>query len=404
MKHTIAIIGGGAAGFFGAITAATAFPDSRVVLFEKGKHVLGKVRISGGGRCNVTNAAPTLSDLLKGYPRGARFLKHLFPRFSNQDTIRWFAERGVELKTEPDGRLFPVTDSSGTIVDCLRRQAQKAGVELLLSTGIRQLEPEAEGFLLQTTEGDFHASRVLVTTGGHPQQDGYSWLTRLGIATEPPVPSLFTFNVPGSFLRDLPGVSVPEALVRIAGTSFQYAGPLLVTHWGLSGPAVLKLSAFAARELAAGGYRFQCLVNWTGEKPEPAREQLEHFRKANSGKQLGTVAPFALPNRLWRAFLAESGNREDLRWSDLTGKPFHKLHETLTNSVFEVEGKTTFKEEFVTCGGISLSEIDPKTLQHKKIPGLFFAGEVVDIDGITGGFNFQAAWTTAFIAGSSIGL
>lgn len=404
MKHTIAIIGGGAAGFFGAIAAATTFPDARVVLFEKGKHVLGKVKVSGGGRCNVTNAAPTLAELLKGYPRGARFLKQLFPRFSNQDTIRWFAERGVELKTEPDGRLFPVTDSSWTIIDCLQREARKAGVEIRLSEGIRRLEPKDDRFELTTTEGTFTATRVLITTGGHPQPDGYEWLTRLGIQTESPVPSLFTFNSPTSFLRELPGVSVPDALVRIAGTSFQYNGPLLVTHWGLSGPAVLKLSAFAARELAAGGYRFQCLVNWTGEKPEAAREQLELFRKTNAGKQLGTVAPFGLPNRLWRAFLAESGNREEMRWSDLTGKPFHKLHETLTNAVFQVEGKTTFKEEFVTCGGVSLSDIDPKTLQHKKIPGLFFAGEVLDIDGITGGFNFQAAWTTAYIAGLSIGL
>ncbi|MDQ1087994.1 NAD(P)/FAD-dependent oxidoreductase [Siphonobacter sp. SORGH_AS_1065] len=405
MKKTIAIIGGGAAGFFGAISAAEAFPEARVVLFEKSRNVLSKVRISGGGRCNVTNAAATIPDLLKGYPRGAKFLKNLFPRFSNQHTIEWFQSRGVPLKTEPDGRMFPASDYSETIVRCLQLQAKNAGVELHLSTAIKAIQKTEEGFRLTLNEGQiFQADRVLVTTGGHPQITGYDWLSELGIAITPPVPSLFTFNLPDSFTRDLSGISVNEALVRISSTKFQHEGPVLLTHWGLSGPAVLKLSAWAARELEENNYRFTCLVNWTNQKSEDARTALEAFKKLNSAKQLGTVAPFQIPNRLWRTLLAEVEISEQLRWVDLNGKPFNRLFEMLTNNAFEVQGKTTFKEEFVTCGGVTLSEINPKTLESKIVPGLFFAGEILDIDGITGGYNFQAAWTTAWIAGQSIGL
>ncbi|WP_420152284.1 NAD(P)/FAD-dependent oxidoreductase [Siphonobacter sp.] len=404
MKKTIAVIGGGAAGFFGAIAAAETYPQARVVLFEKGRNVLSKVRISGGGRCNVTNAATTVADLLKGYPRGAKFLKPLFPRFSNQHTIEWFEQRGVKLKTEADGRIFPTTDSSETIVRCLQQQAQQAGVELQLSTPIRQIRPVATGFeLVGTDETIFAVDRVLVTTGGHPQLTGYQWLSELGLSILSPVPSLFTFNIPDSFTRELPGLSVSDALVRLAGSKLQQEGPVLITHWGLSGPAVLKLSAWAARELAETNYQFTSLVNWTNEKPEAARTSLEAFKKLNAGKFVATVAPFGIPNRLWRALLVENEIKDQVRWVDLNGKLFNRLLENLTNGTFQVQGKTTFKEEFVTCGGIALNQLHPQTLESKAIPGLYFAGEVLDIDGITGGYNFQAAWTTGWIAGQSIG-
>ncbi|MFT4030898.1 MAG: NAD(P)/FAD-dependent oxidoreductase [Siphonobacter sp.] len=402
-RKNIIVIGGGAAGFFGAITAAESFPNAKVVLYEKSRGVLAKVRVSGGGRCNVTNAAVSVAELLKGYPRGEKFLKPLFHRFSNQDTIRWFLSRGVDLKTEPDGRMFPKTDSSETIIHCLTTAARQAGVDVCSRLGVQQILPTDEHFqLILSDQTTIQADRVLITTGGHPQATGYEWLTQLGISVRPPVPSLFTFNIPDSFLKNLAGVAVQRATVRVAGTKLQQTGPVLVTHWGLSGPAALKLSAWAARELAERAYQFTILVNWINEK-DP-RTLLEGFKKEHAGKLLGTLAPFGLPNRLWRAFLLETGLAETLRWIDLSGKPFNRLTELLTNCPFEVRGKTTFKEEFVTCGGVTLSDIQGQTMESKKIPGLYFAGEILDIDGVTGGYNFQAAWTTAWIAGKSIGL
>lgn len=402
----IAVIGGGAAGFMGAITAAETFPTAKVTIFEKSRNVLSKVKVSGGGRCNVTNAAPSLPELVKGYPRGAKFLRPLFEIFNNQHTIQWFESRGVALKTEPDGRMFPTTDSSETIIDCLQQAAQRAGVEVRTSAGVNAIVAEGEHFLLRLQSGEeLMVSRVLVTSGGHPQLSGYDWLATLGLEIETPVPSLFTFNAPKLPLKDLMGVSVGKVGVKLAGSKLTEAGPMLFTHWGVSGPAVLRLSAWGARELASKNYQFMSLINFTNQKPNEVQEQLTSMQRDVQwkGKFVPTQAPFGIPQRLWKQLVELANIPDTMRWADLPAKNLHRLVEQLTNFQLEVQGKTTFKDEFVTCGGINLANLHPKTLESRHVPGLFFAGEVLDIDGITGGYNFQAAWTTGVIAGRSIG-
>ena len=393
----VAVIGGGAAGFFAALSAAQHHPSAHVVLFEKTAKLLSKVKISGGGRCNVTHHCFSPSALSKHYPRGGKQLKKAFGTFQASDTVAWFESRGVALKTEGDGRMFPVTDSSQTIVDCLVREAERHGIEVRLQSPVRELTPLAPGgFTLNGERFD----RVVVATGGSPKREGLAWLEALGHAVADPVPSLFTFNMPGSDITDLMGVVVPDALVRIQGTKLIQQGPVLVTHWGMSGPAVLKLSAWGARDLAERGYAFSVQVNWIGianeaEVNAAIDDAMPDIRK----KKVANACPFELPKKFWAFLLARADVPADAVWLDLGKKAKNKLVNTLLNDVYEVRGKTTFKEEFVTCGGVVLSEVDFATMQSRVVPGLYFAGEVLDVDGVTGGFNFQAAWTTGFVAG-----
>ena len=403
----IVVIGGGAAGFFGAITAAETFPNATVTILEKTRTVLNKVRISGGGRCNVTHACFDNRQLVKHYPRGEKPLRNLLNQFDAAATVRWFESRGTALKTEADGRMFPATNTSETIVDCLLGTARRLGIEIRTSCGVSALtrQPDQNGWLLTLLDGStLLADRVLVATGGYPQLPSYNWLPDQAEPLLSPVPSLFTFNVPDSPLLPLAGVSVPDAGVYIVGTKQEQRGPLLLTHWGFSGPAVLRLSAWAARDLAIVDYRFTLRVNWVPTLNDTTlRAALQDFRQHNGRKQVLSQNPFGLPSRLWQAMAQESGIVDEQRWADLPAKPLNRLADRLTNSQFQVVGKSTFKEEFVTCGGVSLGGLHPQTLESRAQPGLFFAGEVLDIDGITGGFNFQSAWTTGYVAGLNIG-
>jgi len=406
-SRQLAIIGGGAAGFFGAIAAAEADPTATVTIYEKGRQVLQKVRVSGGGRCNVTHACFDHKKLVTNYPRGDRWLRPLLTQFDAAGTVRWFEGRGVALKTEADGRMFPTTDSSETIIDCLLGTARKLGIRIQTSSGVERLEPlPSGGYELQFFTGErVQADRVLVATGGYPQAPSYGWMPEQNEPLETPVPSLFTFNTPNNPLLSLAGVSVPMARVQVVGTKQQQSGPLLITHWGFSGPAVLKLSAWAARDLANCNYAFTLRINWMPDKNEDQlREAMGTFRQQHPKKQVTSQNPVGLPARLWEAFCAEAGVAEGLRWADLPGKAQNRLIERIGNSQFVVSGKSTFKDEFVTCGGISLGAIHPQTLESQAHPGLFFAGEVLDVDGVTGGFNFQNAWTTGYVAGKHLGL
>ncbi|SNR57717.1 hypothetical protein SAMN06269173_10460 [Hymenobacter mucosus] len=404
---TVAVLGGGAAGFFGAITCAESNPHLRVVLLEKTGKLLSKVRISGGGRCNVTHAADTAAQLVQHYPRGAKQLKEPFKQFGAVDTVRWFERRGVRLKTEPDGRMFPTTDSSETIAQCLLQAARVAGVEVLTQTTVEHIEPLAEGGFQLTLTGAhaqiLPAARVLIATGGAPKSEQYEWLRRLGHSVQEPVPSLFTFNVPESPLRELPGVSVPRARVRVAGEKLEYEGPILVTHWGVSGPAVLKLSAWGARRLHELQYQSTALVSWIPDYTEDTlRQQFAAFREQHGKKVVTTNPLFGLPQRLWRTLSEHAGIGPETRWNELPSKLQNRLIENLLRTALPVRGKTTYKDEFVTCGGVALSEVNMQTMESRRVPGLYFAGEVLDIDGITGGFNFQAAWTTGYLAGQAM--
>lgn len=397
----VGVIGGGAAGFFAALSVKAHHPDAQVTLYEKSNKLLAKVRVSGGGRCNVTHACFNERKLAAHYPRGERFLRKSFGVFSARNTVDWFAERGVTLKTESDGRMFPVTDDSSTIIDCLVREAERLGVTVYMGTGVSRCEKAANGFALELANGRTeHMDRVIVTTGGHPKLEGYAWLKQLGHTIVSPVPSLFTFNMPAEPVRELMGVVADPARVRVIGTDLESTGPLLITHWGMSGPAVLRLSAWGARIAAEMGYRFTVQVNWLGGLSEDGvRQRFTEEQEAMRRKHAENANVFALPKRLWGFLLAKAGIRSDDVWGSLPKKERNRLIDLLTNDRYAVQGKTTFKEEFVTAGGVSLAEVDALSLQSTKVPGLYFAGEVLDIDGITGGFNFQAAWTTGFIAG-----
>lgn len=404
MQKTIAVIGGGAAGFFGAISCAQANPAARVLLLEKTSKLLAKVRVSGGGRCNVTHHCFVPSVFSQHYPRGAKQLKEAFKKFGAQETIEWFAARGVALKAEPDGRMFPVTDNSETIVNCLLQEARRLGVEIRTNAGVAEVLPQEKGFVLLLLNGEkLQADKVLVSTGGNPKSQGYDWLRKLGHTVQEPVPSLFTFNAPGSPLLPLQGVAVPHARVRIAGQKLEYEGPVLITHWGYSGPAVLKLSAWGARLFHEQKYTFTVLVQWLPDQTEESlRADLQRYRQEHPKKTVSTNPLFGLPQRLWRSLTELAEIPEATKWAELPGKNTNKLLEALLRMPVEVKGKTTFKEEFVTCGGIDLREVNMKTLESRLVPNLYFAGEVLDVDGITGGFNFQAAWTTGYLAGQQM--
>jgi len=402
----ILIVGGGAAGFFAAIHAAEAAPGARVCLYEATAHPLAKVRVSGGGRCNVTHACPEPRELVKRYPRGGRELLGPFTRFGPRDTIAWFEARGVTLKTEADGRMFPDTDDSATIIAALRTAADRAGERLFTSMGVRSLARAAGGVgfdVIFTDDSAATFDRVLLATGGNKGSAGLAIAAALGHAIEPPVPSLFTFHIADPRLVGLEGVSVPDAATSVPGAKLAERGPLLVTHWGLSGPAILKLSAWGARDLAARDYRFPLLVSWTGETLAKTTETLTAWRLANPRKQITTLNPFALPSRLWeRLVAAVPGLAVDAQWAGVSKENLQRLAARIAASEFAVEGKSLNKEEFVTCGGIRLREVDFKTMESRLVPGLHFAGEMLDIDGVTGGFNFQAAWTTGWTAGRAL--
>lgn len=402
----IAIVGGGASGFMAAITAAETFPEANITILEKSKTVLNKVRVSGGGRCNVTHRPHELRFFIKNYPRGEKLLRKLLHDFDAEATVQWFEKRGVTLKTEADGRMFPVSDSSHTIIECLIKTARNLGVDIQTSINIESFSKNEGIFKLNVVGGKWiEADRLLIATGGYPKGEGFEWLQEHRHSIVSPLPSLFTFNTPDSYLLPLAGVSVQDAVVKIMGTKHEWRGPLLITHWGFSGPAVLKLSAWGARDLAEKKYHFTCRINWLPDLKEDAvRDFLLGERTKTAKQQVSSHSRFGIPSRLWKMFTEKAEISETLRWGDATNKVLNRLTELLTNSQFEVKGKTTFKEEFVTCGGIALGDIDPETLQSRSVPGLFFAGEVMDVDGITGGFNFQNAWTTGYVAGKNLGI
>lgn len=409
----ISVIGGGAAGFFAAVNIAEQCPQCKVTIIEKTARILDKVRISGGGRCNVTHACFDAKELCKNYPRGSRELIGPFMQFQPADTIAWFKQRGTHLKTEADGRMFPTSDTSQTIIDCLTNAAQKAGVAIITQTGIvglcRQTTADnnlqqAPQWQLTSSKGEkWEADAVLVATGSSPRF--WEILKGIGITIVPPVPSLFTFHVRSQMLHDLAGISLPNVMLTAsnAPSTLKTSGPLLITHQGISGPAVLRLSAWGARFFCEQEYRFPLQINWTGHHtPQEMSEQLHENRQLLAKKQISANSLYHIPARLWRRLIEAVLPNPDMKWADLSNKQINDLVRQLTQCDCYVDGKSTFKEEFVTCGGVKLSEIDFKTMECKQHKGLFFAGEVLDIDAITGGFNFQAAWTTGFIAASAI--
>ncbi len=408
-KTRLVVIGGGAAGFFCAVNAARLNPLLEVIILERSSKILSKVKVSGGGRCNVTNACYSIADMIKKYPRGSSFLKKAFHHFFTTDTIAWFAARGVVLKTEADGRMFPVTDNSQTIIDCLVKEADKYHVEIMMNKEVKELvitEQTAtdKKFNLQFADGSFlQADYVCIASGGYPKITQYSWLQKAEHNIEEPVPSLFTFNMPGNAVTALMGISVENVSVKIIGSRLAEEGPLLITHWGMSGPAILKLSAWGAKELAANNYHFSILVNWIPEFNENSlRDKIQKLRFELAPQKIMNRNPFSLPNRLWEYLLNRSAIHPDMRWADLPAKEQNKLIKNLCADEYAVKGKTTFKEEFVTAGGVQVTEIDFNTMQSKKYAGLFFAGEIMNVDGITGGYNFQNAWTTGWIAAKAI--
>lgn len=399
----IAIIGAGAAGCFAAANIPYREGQEVVVLEKTGK-VMQKVKVSGGGRCNVTHDCFDVPELLTRYPRGKQLLRKSLYQFTPANTIQWFEERGVQLKVEADGRMFPITDDSQTIIDCIWQQMMRNNVQVLYHRQVTALQPAGGKFNISFTDGSMLvADKVLVATGGFPKADQYKWLLDIGHTIQSPVPSLFTFNMPGHPVTELMGVAVSMATVKIAGTKLTQSGPLLITHWGMSGPAILKTSAMGARDLAERNYTFTCLVNWLNDVTDnDLRDTLAQLRREQGKQQVHHKNPFDLPKRLWEYLLKQCGIAEDTRWGELPAAGQNKLIEALLRDSYAVKGKTTFKEEFVTCGGITLGEIDAATMQSKLHPGLHFAGETIDVDGITGGYNFQNAWSSGFIAAGSM--
>ena len=387
-----AIIGGGAAGFFLAINLKEMVPEMGVTIFERGKRVLTKVEISGGGRCNCTNSFAEVNDLQDVYPRGHRLMKRLMKGFSHEDAYRWFEAHGVKLTTQEDQCVFPMSQDSHTIINCFTAEAKRQGVEVRTETKIESLD--------DLSDYDF----IAVTTGGQPKAERLQWLAEKGHEIEEPVPSLFTFRIDDEKLHALMGTVVTHATAMIPGTKLRAEGPLLITHWGMSGPAILKLSSYGARLLAEQQYKAKLAVNWTCLRDTEVMEALGELMVRCAQKQLTSVAPCGLPTRLW-AYLAEKclGERASGRWGSLNKKELNRLANMLSGGDgYELAGRAAFKDEFVTCGGVALQAVNPATLESKHVPGLYFAGEILDIDGITGGFNFQAAWTTAYTVAQAI--
>ncbi|MFG6105526.1 NAD(P)/FAD-dependent oxidoreductase [Leptothoe sp. EHU-05/26/07-4] len=404
-KQRVIVIGGGAAGFFGAIAAAHATPNAIVTLYEAGPECLAKVRISGGGRCNVTHHCFEPSQLVQNYPRGGKALRGAFSRFQPQDTVDWYRNHGVKLKTEADGRMFPVTDDSATIVDCLIKTALKAGIIIKTRSPVKQVSATEPGFLVGLKEGNVKCDRILLATGSSPQ--GHRIAKSLGHTIEPPVPSLFTFTIKDAALRQRSGLSMDpvEVKLKLPGQKkpLSQTGPVLITHWGLSGPAVLKLSAWGARALHGQRYKGTVLINWLPQLTQDNVRALLHTAREEGGKRaIANHNPTPAPKRLWTYFVQRAQIDPQAQWTTLSNKAINKLTQELCQGEYFLQGKGVFKEEFVTCGGVRLKEINFKTMESRLCPGLFFAGEILDIDGITGGFNFQSAWTTGWLAGHGI--
>ena len=398
----IAIIGGGAAGFMAAIVARRTNPASKVTIFERAQKVLAKVEITGGGRCNVTNSFAAITDMKQAYPRGHKLMKRLMKTFSHEDTYRWFEQHGVPLVTQEDECVFPKAQDSHAIINCLVRQANELGVTICCRHRLVNIHRTEDGRLKLEFENGSHRvfHRTIITTGGSPNGRGLQYLAQLGHDIEPPVPSLFTFNIKDRAFCDLMGTVVEPVVTTIPGTKLRAKGPLLVTHWGVSGPAVLKLSSYAARLLAENDYKAPLAISWTGELTrQEVEENLLKLQTANPRKQVATLHPFGLPSRLWLYILSKLGVDAMKPWAEIGRKTLNRMIETLVNDQYIIAGKGAFRDEFVTCGGVSLSSVNSKTLESKVCPNLFFAGEVLDIDAITGGFNLQAAWTTGVVAG-----
>jgi predicted Rossmann fold flavoprotein len=405
-SNKLIVIGGGAAGFFCAINAARLNPSLQVLILEKSNQLLSKVKVSGGGRCNVTNSCEGISALAANYPRGAQFLKKAFHQFNNADTVKWFEQRGVQLKAEADGRIFPVTNSSQTIIDALIAEANRCKVEVIMKASVSEIIKQDEQFQVILEDArKYTANNICIATGGFSKESQFEWIKKLGHQIETPVPSLFTFNLSDKNLTQLMGISVPLVKVKIVGTKLVQTGPLLITHWGISGPAVLKLSAWGARDLAKLNYHFSVLINWLegdGFTETSLKEKLVEWRISMASQKIMQRNFTSLPARLWQFLCHISDIDAETRFASLTSKAENRFIKNLTAFEVAVKGKTSFKEEFVTAGGVSLSEVDHTTMQSKVCTGLYFAGEILDIDGVTGGFNFQNAWTTSYIAASSI--
>ena len=397
-KKNILIIGGGASGFFAAINCAIQHPEAKITIIEKSQKLLAKVRISGGGRCNVTHHCFENNELIKNYPRGERELRQVFAQFTVTDTIEWFAQRGVKFKTEPDGRMFPESNNGETIITCFLSEAQKHLISIKLGEEVLSINQSNETQLIvETTKQTTVVDAVICSIGGHHQMKNYEFLKKCGHTIDNLIPSLFTLNLPQSNIKELMGLSVKYGTVKVIGTKHQYTGPVLITHWGLSGPAVLKLSAFAASDFFKLNYQTGISVNWAGTLHE---EEVKNILSQNNTSKalIVNTALFEIPKRLWEYLLLKAEISLSKSWIELGKKQLQKLAYILVNDTYEMHGKTTFKEEFVTSGGINLKEVNFKTMESKLVPHLFFCGEVLNIDGITGGFNFQNAWSTAWIA------
>lgn len=400
LHFDVVIIGGGAAGFFAAINIAEQNPKLHIIVLERGKEVLTKVKVSGGGRCNVTHAEFIPQELVLNYPRGEKELLGPFHQFMTGDTIEWFEKRGVALKTEDDGRMFPVTDSSQTIIDCFLNEAKRLGVEVLLNHSVKAIEKIDSFFKIETNQNHFSAKKVLIATGSNPKI--WKLLEGFGHTISQPVPSLFTFNIKDERINDIPGVVAQNVEVKVVNTDLRSEGPLLITHWGMSAPSILKLSAFGALQLAKYDYKFQIEINFIRMSSEDCMEILKTLKQDLAKKTVYKSTQFDLPKRLWQKLILTSGMNEESKWADVNKSQIENLANQLTSAVFNVDGKSTFKEEFVTAGGVDLKEVNFKTFESKLHKNLYFAGEVLNIDAITGGFNFQNAWTGGYIAAKSI--
>ncbi|MDP3437576.1 MAG: NAD(P)/FAD-dependent oxidoreductase [Bacteroidales bacterium] len=400
----VAIIGGGAAGFFAAITVKESYPGSSVTIFEKGAVPLSKVKITGGGRCNLTNSSPSIEELSLAYPRGGRQMRGLLREFDNFDTINWFESRGVPLVTQEDGCLFPASQDSQSIIDSLVGQAKSLGVVISTGMEVSSLSKAPDDMLELHFKDDIIQpalfEKVIVTTGGSPKRRSLDWLAALDHKIESPVPSLFSFNLPGDNITELMGVVVEDVILSLEGSKLKSAGALLITHWGMSGPAILKLSSYGARLLNEMGYNFKIHINWVNQ-PDTSKisGELNQIIQMSPNKQLYSVRPYGIPSRLWRYLLWRCELKEDKKWCEIGKKGVNLLTDALSNDIHRVNGKSSYKEEFVTCGGVSLSSVNISTLESKCVKNLYFAGEVLDIDAITGGYNLQCAWTTGYVAG-----
>jgi predicted Rossmann fold flavoprotein len=398
----VIIVGGGAAGFFTAINLAEKNKNLKIAILERGKEVLTKVRISGGGRCNVTHACFVPNDLVKFYPRGEKELRGPFHQFCSGDTIEWFEKRGVTLKIEEDGRMFPISDSSQTIIDCFLNEIKERKIDVLTGESVQAIFRTDSAWKIDTNHQSFQCQKIVMTTGSNPKI--WEMLEKLGHSIVPPVPSLFTFNIKDKRIQDLMGVSA-MAKVTVKNTKLTATGPLLITHWGMSGPGILRLSAWGARILHEKNYQFALQVNWLQEATfEDTENHLKELKFEHAKKIVARKSPFDFPNRLWENLVVAAGISTETKWADLTKNQLQHLTSQLTEGVYQVHGKSTFKDEFVTAGGVDLKEINFKTMESKLLPDLYFAGEIVNIDAITGGFNFQNAWTSGYIVSESISI